>query len=906
MYYIDGLSYEEIASFLSIPKTTVKGRLQMGRRRLKEELIAMVEDILKRNRLDDRFSEEVQQARRKLEECMERMRIIGNALKAYETEKGDLPNWLSDLVPNYLNDPKLLICPAKKGGKEDIRLPCSYVYTFRPESWIPFDPYYNVEWEKAKLKYYGGIVPILSCEHFTLNRKLFLSYDGEIYEAVNWENTPQALTGILTHIKDSLLSDPKDWWSHCGRNFVSNLSLYERLDELIPILQEVIQVDPKNGWAYKLLGEAYAAKDEPDKAFSMYQKAAAYLPDDIDSWIKSELWGELGNLAHQLGRYEESIQAYDKALELSSYPNRGLYARLATVYADIGESEKVEETARRFLQDVGFYQMESSIGAIYQAGKEYERAIECYCHTIEQSLKEEKETKIELRTRGVVERRLVECYLQTGRKEEAEALQARLTDISPTVIEPDAFEEADYLLRLRWVEAPATAEVKGDAIIADGSEPDDEFIAKLSQTLPGVQLRLGVTLPLKMGRKISVLLPYDFEPYHAFGLEVQLGRHQEGDEISLEIRHHREHEGIKRGGFGGSWHSSPPGSTHLLLKQVLTLDDDTETHWGAWPVREEIGKSGYHHCPITEMHPNAFRFENRLPGERGFYLFLTILEGKEGFFVQYPPIPNFNRLAASFTSPTSLTDVDALRKAIEQTPLDRKLYCELAALYAEMDESEKVAALADEFAMAYARHTERGGLGDIYKAGREYEKGVEAYQRVLALRPAHRMTDVQLSLAECLEQLGRLGEAEKIRRSLPEKSARLLGKPAPDFSLRDTTGKRHRLSDYKGQVVLLNFISIPCGVMQVIPHIERLHRKYKSKGVIVLGLTKEPDLIRVQEFIHGRISYPVLIDAGEVIEAYGAAGQPNIRIIDKTGILRHAKIYEREIEQKLKELLAEA
>jgi len=59
MYYIDGLSYEEIASFLSIPKTTVKGRLQMGRRRLKEELIAMVEDVLKRNRPDDRFSEEV-------------------------------------------------------------------------------------------------------------------------------------------------------------------------------------------------------------------------------------------------------------------------------------------------------------------------------------------------------------------------------------------------------------------------------------------------------------------------------------------------------------------------------------------------------------------------------------------------------------------------------------------------------------------------------------------------------------------------------------------------------------------------------------------------------------------------------------------------------------------------------
>jgi len=59
MYYIDGLSYDEIASFLSIPKTTIKGRLQTGRKQLKEELIIMVEETLKQNRPDERFSEKV-------------------------------------------------------------------------------------------------------------------------------------------------------------------------------------------------------------------------------------------------------------------------------------------------------------------------------------------------------------------------------------------------------------------------------------------------------------------------------------------------------------------------------------------------------------------------------------------------------------------------------------------------------------------------------------------------------------------------------------------------------------------------------------------------------------------------------------------------------------------------------
>lgn len=59
MYYIDGLSYSEVASFLSIPKTTVKGRLRTGRQRLKERL-AMVEETLKENRPDRGFSEAVQ------------------------------------------------------------------------------------------------------------------------------------------------------------------------------------------------------------------------------------------------------------------------------------------------------------------------------------------------------------------------------------------------------------------------------------------------------------------------------------------------------------------------------------------------------------------------------------------------------------------------------------------------------------------------------------------------------------------------------------------------------------------------------------------------------------------------------------------------------------------------------
>jgi len=59
LYYIDGLSYNEIADFLSVPASTVKGRLQTGRKQLKEEFITMVEGTLKQNRPDEKFTEKV-------------------------------------------------------------------------------------------------------------------------------------------------------------------------------------------------------------------------------------------------------------------------------------------------------------------------------------------------------------------------------------------------------------------------------------------------------------------------------------------------------------------------------------------------------------------------------------------------------------------------------------------------------------------------------------------------------------------------------------------------------------------------------------------------------------------------------------------------------------------------------
>jgi RNA polymerase sigma factor (sigma-70 family) len=59
LFYIDGYSQQAIAEFLEVPTSTVKNRLHASRKRLRERMIGMVEDALRHNAPDERFSRKV-------------------------------------------------------------------------------------------------------------------------------------------------------------------------------------------------------------------------------------------------------------------------------------------------------------------------------------------------------------------------------------------------------------------------------------------------------------------------------------------------------------------------------------------------------------------------------------------------------------------------------------------------------------------------------------------------------------------------------------------------------------------------------------------------------------------------------------------------------------------------------
>ncbi len=119
-----------------------------------------------------------------------------------------------------------------------------------------------------------------------------------------------------------------------------------------------------------------------------------------------------------------------------------------------------------------------------------------------------------------------------------------------------------------------------------------------------------------------------------------------------------------------------------------------------------------------------------------------------------------------------------------------------------------------------------------------------------------------------------------------------IGRPAPDFRLKDLNGKLHELKDYRGKTTVIGFISARCPVSNAYQdRVRALAEEYNQKGVVFIGINSSSDEALDEIRSHAaasRFKFTILKDEGSVIaDAYAAERTPTVYVVDAEGVLRY-------------------
>ncbi len=121
-------------------------------------------------------------------------------------------------------------------------------------------------------------------------------------------------------------------------------------------------------------------------------------------------------------------------------------------------------------------------------------------------------------------------------------------------------------------------------------------------------------------------------------------------------------------------------------------------------------------------------------------------------------------------------------------------------------------------------------------------------------------------------------------------SSDLTGQAAPDFALKNSSGDNVRLSEYRGDVVMVNFWATWCGpCRQEMPLLDELYSRYERVGFSLLGVNIDDDSRKAMNMVSELgVSFPVLFDARkEVSKLYKVEAMPVTVLIDREGTVRY-------------------
>jgi thiol-disulfide isomerase/thioredoxin len=196
---------------------------------------------------------------------------------------------------------------------------------------------------------------------------------------------------------------------------------------------------------------------------------------------------------------------------------------------------------------------------------------------------------------------------------------------------------------------------------------------------------------------------------------------------------------------------------------------------------------------------------------------------------------------------------------------------------------------------------------DMHLSSNRYGDGFTSV-KITDLRTGVTIDDAALALkvpdgfeivkAKEQEQEPGLGRAVKA-------STLAVGEKAPDWELEDPQGKKHKLSDYAGQVVVMDFWATWCGPCQMaMPGVQKLHEAFKGQPVKVFGLDCWESGDPVAMMKDKGFTYGLLLKADPVAKDYGVSGIPTFYVVGKDGRIAHVSVgFNPAGEEKLSEVI---
>ncbi|MFQ6023611.1 MAG: TlpA family protein disulfide reductase [Acidiferrobacterales bacterium] len=149
--------------------------------------------------------------------------------------------------------------------------------------------------------------------------------------------------------------------------------------------------------------------------------------------------------------------------------------------------------------------------------------------------------------------------------------------------------------------------------------------------------------------------------------------------------------------------------------------------------------------------------------------------------------------------------------------------------------------------------------------------------------------------------------------AISAEGATKIGGMAPNFTLKSMSGKNLRLSEYRGEVVMINFWATWCGpCRQEMPILDQLYKRYRDVGFALLGVNIDGKAVKARHMVKRlKVTYPILFDSEKsVSQLYDVNAMPTTVMIDRDGRLRYVHRgylsgYEDKYRQQIRELLKE-